>query len=344
MTEDFLMEIEGLRSEDLTTEVLSFILREEGYKPFQKLFFSFFLGKYPDEFFRIFRTPVLIDTRKTYTKGTPDLIIDNQKDTVILIENKFYANLSGADQISRYKTILANDYKTYANKYLILLTVKHRRCFYEEEIKKDLSTAGMCIKTTEELQDYLKVEHKINFKFLFWEDILELFNCEDIVIKSLHKYISHYFIGEVKFMEKDIAILKDTAFITAYKKIFAQIDRIRQAIHSEEYDVWKAKASQSINFYGFTIQLKNCSVWFGYSLLTWTAEGTTSPVILQFRREWYTGMINDKAEFDKKLLSVFQEPHKELEFVKFYPLEIFADTEKMIQQLDSDLKFMSSLT
>jgi predicted transcriptional regulator of viral defense system len=45
-----------------------------------------------------------------------------------------------------------------------------------------------------------------------------------------------------------------------------------------------------------------------------------------------------------ELNALNQEPHKEMEFVKFYPLEIFADTEKLIQQLDSDLKFMSSLT
>ncbi|MCK9467760.1 MAG: PD-(D/E)XK nuclease family protein, partial [Candidatus Absconditabacterales bacterium] len=197
--------------------MLSFILKEEAYKPFQKLFFSFLLEKYHDDFFR---APLLIDTRKIYSNGTPDLIIDNQKDTVILIENKFYANLSGANQISRYKAILVNDYETFVNKYLILLIVKHRKCFYEEEIIKDFSSSGTPIKTIEELQDYLKVEYKINFKFLFWQDILELFNCEDIIIKSLQKYISHYFIGEVEFMKQEIAILKNPAFITAYKKIF----------------------------------------------------------------------------------------------------------------------------
>jgi hypothetical protein len=98
--DNFLDRIDGLSSENLTTEVLGFLLDSSTYAPYQRLFYSLIFpgSELQDTEERQFD----VTTQMSFEEyGRPDIVIENERQ-VIFIENKFYASFSLDNQMYRY--------------------------------------------------------------------------------------------------------------------------------------------------------------------------------------------------------------------------------------------------
>ena len=139
MNESLFDYIENLSSENLTTEILRYILESKDYSVYQRVIYQY-----------IFESMGLVDTESGMFQvgsqvnigkfGIPDLVISNDNCYAVL-ENKFYAQFTGANQIYRYFQYLQN-HVSQNEKWLILLTIKDRGKYYENEIIKQFSTSN----------------------------------------------------------------------------------------------------------------------------------------------------------------------------------------------------------
>ena len=97
--------IDGKCGEDITTEIIAWMLRSNNYfTPFQKLFYSRILNRIQNST----QLHAEIVTQPSTVIGRPDMII-NTLDSVIIIEIKLGAYLSGDDQLLRYCEVFYNE-------------------------------------------------------------------------------------------------------------------------------------------------------------------------------------------------------------------------------------------
>ena len=132
----FLERIDGLSSEDLTTEMLSFFLDSPSYAPYQRLFYSLL---FPNQELKSTEERLYEITTQRVFEGAerPDLVIEGEKE-IVFIENKFYASFSRGNQMYTYFSRLINNFKE-KEKYLILLTIKARKELYLKDIRSQFN-------------------------------------------------------------------------------------------------------------------------------------------------------------------------------------------------------------
>lgn len=319
---NFLLKIDGQSTEDLTSEVLCYILTTDGYSVYQKIFFNFIFNNnlYRDSSELGFD----ISTRTKFTKfGVPDILIKNESE-VIIIENKFFAPYSGDNQISRYVNILTEYFTGYKKKTIFLLSIKSRIEYYNSLIKEDIKRSGVDI-------------NQVEIKNLIWEEILELFKSDNFVIQNLSNYISKKYLTNISFNKTEIEMLQKVELPIMIQKVFDLVIRVRDLLLSRGFT--GMRIGQSNQYLGFTIKLKNTDVWFGYLLAAWKSpldEKICTPIHMQIRPEW---IKEDNIDNFFKYLAKIEFRHEvEQEWLKPYKVELFENPEHLLNELLDDIK------
>ena len=316
--------VSGRSGEDIATEVISFMLSSaQEYIPFQKLFFNRILN----EALSSSQLQVETITQATFGCGRPDLLILTN-DTLIVVETKLGAYLSGDDQLIRYCDVFKDN------------ALRDFFPFIEmENIKKNIliflaprSTAKLSIAVCDRLSmqknamDFNKwcKQQQIEFIPLPWEDILGDLDTKHSLQNDHLLFVESYIYQELT--EEEIMILKDENVPIALNKLFNTINDVRNHLSSK--GIKAGRLGQSYNYYGFLIETEILSSWFGYFLPIW--EKYKTPIFLQVREEW---IKSDKAEVMKKLknLGIKQEP--EHDFVLPFSLDSIATWKEDITQL-----------
>jgi len=320
--------VSGRSGEDIATEVISYMLdsRQE-YIPFQKLFFNRILQKPLSSS----QLQVETVTQATFESGRPDLIILT-KDTLIVVETKLGAYLSGDDQLIRYCNVFKD---------------KQLRAFFPfiefENISKNVliflaprSTAKLSIAACNRLSkrdngmDFIRwcTQQQIDFIPLPWEEVLSDLDTKDSLQNELFLFVESYIYQELN--EEEIMILKDENVPSALNKLFNTIYDIRNHLASKEIKI--GRLGQSYNYYGFHIESETLSSWFGYFLPIW--EKYKTPIFLQVREEW---IKEEKGEVLKKLkkLGFNQEPGHE--FILPFSVDTIATWKEDLTKIISNL-------
>jgi hypothetical protein len=341
MTEEFFSLIEGLTSENLTSEVLAFVLRERMYAPVQRLFFSYLLNDGTSR--STSERDFSIATRLRYQGyGEPDILISGT-DSMILIENKFYAPYSGIDQLSRYFRLLKvhPDFKEIPKKALVLLTPSGRVDLYLAEIIRDFAAVNKRVVDLPSLRSMLDREG-ITFRILEWQEILRLFESADFVLSSLSAFIKDSFIKEVKLMENEMQLLQSEAFPAALQKVLDGVMLARERVHALGTDTKSSRFTQSIDVYGFYAKSRISGAWFGYYRQLWTKYKPLTPLYLQFRPEW----VQDQAYVEARHKPILMERFlfdETFQFIKPYPVRTLNDIDSLATELINDVRFIEAI-
>jgi hypothetical protein len=303
--DNFLDRIDGLSSENLTTEVLGFLLDSSAYAPYQRLFYSL-----------IFPGSELQDTEERYFDvttqmsfeeyGRPDIVIENERQ-VIFIENKFYASFSLDNQMYRYYSYLKANFEN-KEKYLILLTIKDRMDLYLRDIRKQFN-AVLTSSKNHEIFKYCS-DDGVNLQTISWEDIFRLFGTKDFLIANLNNYIQNKYITSTILNEREIAMINSKEVPILMEKLWAGIDKIRDMLAGDNNKV--LRTTQSRIFYGFAVERFWGKVYVEYYHYSWLNYNT--PYILQIRFDW----VNEKyrsLEFESHIQSIDFVFDKSLEYI-----------------------------
>lgn len=312
---DFLLQIDGLSSENLTSEVLKFILTNDNYSIYQRLFYNYLLDNSAN--LDSFELKFEITTQEKFPQfGIPDILIRNENQ-VYIIENKFYAPYSGENQISRYYKILTNYYSDYDEKIIFLLTIKSRAGYYQKLINDDI-------------KKNIQNKSNIKIKYKFWEDILRLFKSNDVIIQNLTNYIKEKYLTNIIFSREEMNILKDKKVAEALQKIFDYVVRVKEILSSRDYKT--RRLGQSYQFYGFFIEIEKVDVWFGYFLSAWTLphNNTYTPLYAQIELDWIK-IDNPDMNFDNKLKQLGFFKHPDFGWLK--PFDIDNNLDLLISEL-----------
>lgn len=287
----------GRGGEDIATEVVSYMLAsEKEYIPFQKLFFNRVLG-IPASSTQLHAETT---TQPSFEVGRPDLIILT-KETLIIVETKLGAYLSGNDQLIRYCELFRN----------IGILRSYFPFIEPEDISRKLlvflaprTTIGLSIQLSNKIS---KKENKVDFEKwisqqgiefvpLPWEELITDLDFRDSLQNELFLHVNVYVGQELSKEEK--MILKDPNVPNAINKVINIIVDIRDFLISKGLKT--GRFGQSYNFYGFFIEDENVSCWFGYNLQVWAKYKT--PVVLQVREKWIkknkAGILNKLKKFD----------------------------------------------
>jgi hypothetical protein len=206
MTESVFNYTEGLSSEDLTTEILRYILVSPEFAPYQRLFYSrLFSSVEPTQLKSTDDYGFSVSTQVSYDKyGRPDLIIENEN-RLVVIENKFYAEFTNDDQIRRYFQFLCST-TNFEEKFLILLTIKDRSDYYYNRIlqqfSKDLPEPSL------QAFDTFTAQNNIIFRILSWDDLLEDFDSPEFLITNLKNYIYGKFIKSSTLDDDELKLVQ----------------------------------------------------------------------------------------------------------------------------------------
>jgi hypothetical protein len=336
--DDLLSKIAGLCPEDLTTETLVYILKNDRYIPTQRLFYNYLFDR--NDNLSTDEGHFDVDPQQRYPDSRPDIVIANA-DSVAIIENKFLAPYQ-SNQLHRYFKVLLED-KDFAegkSKHLVLLTTRSRMRFYLQEVINDFSSKIEGINSVETLKAILQT-YQVSFKVITWEQVLRLVLNDDPIISSLSSYVRENFMTEVKLMDQDISILEAKATAEAFEKIFEIVNQARERIEALGYNTKKYRMSQSWNYYGFSISLENWSMCFGYYRLLWGKRVPCTPLYMQFKGEWLPkGALTD-SEMHTRLLQRFIDDEDQ-GYIKGYPIGIVADFDAFISEVVQDVKFVES--
>ncbi len=280
----FLERIDGLSSEDLTTEILSFFLSSPSYAPYQRLFYSLI---FPNQDLRNTEERQYDITTQRVFEGAerPDLVIEGEEE-VIFIENKFYASFSGGNQMYVYFSRLINNFKD-KEKYLILLTIKDRKEFYLKDIGSQFNKEASIL-TKEELFKYCS-NNGVKLKVITWEDVFKLFDMSDMLIANLTEYIRNKYLTSTILKKEELAMLQNEDVPVLLNKLWAGIDKIKDILLSEEYVV--TRTSQSRTFYAFRLERDWGMIWVTFDHNCWL--NYNSPYVLQLRNE----MLKESYQF-----------------------------------------------
>lgn len=275
--DNFLLSIAGLSSENLTTEVLRYILENDAYKIYQKVFFNYLFDD--DKNLDSSGYSFTITTQGHYKDGIPDLLIENDN-YAIIIENKFYAPYSGGNQISNYINILNKEFRHIENRTVYLLTIRARLEYYKKLVQEDVG------KLSEKEKDGVDV------KFIIWEELLRRFESGDFIISHLTEYIKKKFLYEIKFKKEELELLSNENVPAALDKLYTSISKLRDLIDGDE-QFKVGRIGQSYNYYGFMIESKYYKVWFGSALTLWREKinGTLTPLHMQYRMIWVKDLL-----------------------------------------------------
>ncbi len=281
----------GLRGEDVSTEILAYMLapdqrgtpQRRHFVPFQKLFFLRVCGMARSSA----DLGAEVATQQTFAAGIPDALVLTE-DSLILLENKLGSHLSGDNQLIRYLDALKDDaglaqaFPTYdpqriANRFLVLLAPR--------------SIAFASVRQSEEraLRDCgrpfarLCEDSRVSFVRVDWEDLVTDLDMDDALQRELVLYVQDYIDQEMTMSEKEA--LKNTDVPAALEKLFRRVAGMQSRLTADGYS--PGRLGQSYNYYGFSVEHEALKLWFGYSLPQWGAYGT--PVLLQIREEWIKG-------------------------------------------------------
>ena len=319
---DFLITIDGQSSEDLTSEVLIYILTHKEYSAYQRLFFNYILGQ--SENLDTDELEFEISTQVKFPKfGIPDILIKNNND-VYIIENKFYAPYSGENQISRYVKILNKSFTNCQKRPIYFLTIKCRLDYYKSLINEDLKKSRVNTKN-------------IEIKYLLWEELLHILKSNDFIIQNLTNYIKKNYLTNITFSKSEINMLQNKAIPQAIQKLFDLIYRMRDTVYSRNYKT--GRMGQSNQFLGFNIKLKSVDVWFGYFFPVWKSpidENICTPIYAQIRNEWIK-VDNFDNSSESKLKEIGFQKHPDYEWLKPYKVELIDDIDLLSNQLVNDL-------
>ena len=270
----------GLLGEDTSTEVLAHLLSPESLSvPFQKLFFLKACG-----------TPksssdlgVVITTRTVCRGGTPDALILT-KDSIILLENKLGSPLSGEDQLVRYIKILESDaWVADAFTKFDLASIKQRVLVFLAPRVTIGASLKATAKTSGKDLDVLCTEASIALVPIEWEDLIRDLDDGNPLQRELRLYVQDYLEQELTMHERDL--LADRNVPTALEKLFKKVMTIRDSMDVDGFK--QGRMGQSYNYFGFSAEHKNITLWFGYSLPEWSNHST--PAVLQLRKQWIKG-------------------------------------------------------
>lgn len=310
---DLLLDIAGLNSEDLTTEILRIILIKEEYAVYQKLFFNSLFKNNENK--STIELRFEIKSQEVFEEGRPDLIILGEKE-VIVIENKFYAGFSKGDQITRYRKIMDKYFPGF-KKRLYIITLAER--------VKDYS-------------DQLRAMNE-NADFLIWEDVLKLFKSDNFLIQALTGYIEEVFLKKIDIRKEDEMFYKTKAAAEAMDKLKTIVDQARNELSRRQLPT--GRMSQSINFYGFYVGYEKVTVWFGYGLPWWSnknlVDDRVTPLFIQIRDVFspnppFDDTIKDKLE-NAGFISIGQEG-----FIRPISVDLFNDTLRLATEIETIIK------
>jgi len=325
---DFLLQIDGLTSEDLTSEILSYILNKDFYSPYQRLFYNQLFANFKNFDTRQYGFEVVTQENYGSLLGTPDIMIRNN-DIAVVIENKFFAPYSGGNQISRYVKLLEKHYSSCSYKAVYLLTIRSRKNHYDTLIKDDL-------------KKNLKYKTTVKIDFLIWEDLLELFKSNDFIIGNLTKYIEKKFLVDLTLNKKQMNILKDKNTAEAIAKVFDIVRLVKGELITGKYTT--ERVGQSYQYFGFFIKLNNIDVWFGYFLDAWIKgiKGVYSPVCIQVREDWAKSTI-PKTKLRNTLIRLNFERDPNAEWLRAIDVALLGSVFDLVNELDNILTELNKL-
>lgn len=308
--------VSGRSGEDVATEVISYMLDpQQKYIPFQKLFFNNIL-KRPLSSSQL---QVETVTQAQFKCGRPDLIILT-KDTLIVVETKLGAYLSGDDQLIKYCNVFRDKtlrtffpFIEFENIYknILILLAPH-------------STVELSIATCNRLSerkngiDFIKwcTKNQIEFIPLPWEDLLSDLDTQNYLQNELFLYVKNFINQELS--EEEMMILKDENVPIALNKLFNTIYDVKNHLASKGFKT--GRLGQSYNYYGFFIERETLSCWFGYFLPIW--EKYRTPIFLQMREDW---IKEEKSELLKKIKEIGFKKEPGQEFVLPFSIDFIAN-------------------
>lgn len=326
---DFLLNINGLSSEDLTTEVLKYILVNPDYKPYQRLFYNYLLrtsdGKCTEDYAFEVQTQATIELL-----GRPDMIIQDSGNHVYILENKFYAEFSQGDQIKRYVEILKKvEFSGFKKRVVVILGLKSRLEYYKYQVQNMVDHADLS-------------KSNITIEYRSWDKILEIFDPEIFVISSLKQYIETKFMRTIEFSEEEAAMLQNKEIPRNLEKLFYLISDVRDKL-SQSYGT--ERMTQSMNYYGFYVGIKERKLWFGYFFRLWPKEfepGLVTPIYVQIQKGWL-GDIGPNFSLDKKIKEQGYYFEEGLQFVKPISANLLSIPDQIVGFIEKEIQFINSL-
>ncbi|NIN01204.1 MAG: hypothetical protein GTO24_24860 [candidate division Zixibacteria bacterium] len=303
----------GRTGEDIATEVISYMLdQQQAYIPFQKLFFN-----------RLFQKPCSSDelgvettTQPSFEDGRPDLIILTGN-SMIVVETKLGAYLSGDDQLTRYCGIFQNE--NVLRRYfpgLELDTITDKRLAMlapSKTIERSVEATDRRCKH-EFGKDFLQWcrEQGIKFVRLPWEDVLTDLDVRNSLQHELALFVRDFINQELNEDEK--MILKDKNVPAGLRKVINTIGDIRDHLGAQGFTT--GRMSQSYKYYGFEVKTPAFTSWFGYFFTIWEKYGT--PVFLQIQENL---IKKEKDEILKKLRGKGFEKDEQEQFVRPFAVD-----------------------
>lgn len=278
MKHNFLNTIEGLSNENLITESLAYMLSHSEYSIYQKLFYShlFSISEHKDTEDWEFE---ILTQEYDPEYGIPDLVIQNSK-SIIILENKFWADFSQKNQYWRYTQMLLEK-KDFDKKYLVLLCLKNKLGHFKQKIYEQFKLKGNNISDESELTNYLN-SNGIQPIFLIWEDILNLFMSKNLISESIEQFINSRFINLIKIQKEELILLNSNTIPNLLNIICNTVDQIKGILSNEKFKI--GRTGQSRLFYGYTIYFEWGSLWFGEYIESWKTYNT--PLVIQIRENW----------------------------------------------------------
>ena len=269
--------VEGKRSEDLATEVLAFIFQSQSFAPLQKLIYQWLLadGAARSTVERGFD----VTTQESHPgQGRLDLTIRGDE-VRIIVESKFDADFSQGDQLRRYVSILRGfDEKL---RILAILCPERNRLFYEAHSLQQFYTDLGQVDALPGLECELSSRYGIVLKFLTWDHLLTLLECDSVLVAELIEFVRNRALTPVEFLAKELSMIMSDQIPNILISVFAAIDQVRGRLVA---DFVGGRMSQSREWYGFNVDHHGLRFWFGYSLRHWSRIKT--PFLLQFNSSW----------------------------------------------------------
>jgi len=280
----------NLSGENTSTEILAYFLESgNNFIPFQKLFFQ----KIFDKPYSSTQLNTEIATQVSFPEGKPDIIMITE-DSLIFVENKLSSHLSGDDQLIKYAQIFDNlknnqifsqvfpltEINKIKNKYLILIAPQSI-ITASIKITKDI-IAKRYKQTFYEFFD----KRYIIFKTISWEEILQDLDISNPLQNELSLYVKEYIKEGITMEEKKLLYNEEIPIVLL--KLFDLMFKIRDSVDVSEFKV--GRMSQSCHYFGFNIEHKSLSIFFGYFLPLWSHYRT--PIFVQIRE----ANINEKRD------------------------------------------------
>ena len=311
--------IEGLRSEDLVTETLAFILRTPEYEPLQKIFYEFLLKD--QKWGGTLGRQIEVRTQVNLQGRIPDIVLRSD-DVYIVVENKFTAEFSGNDQLARYLKILTE--AESGKKHLVLLCPRYAWERYEFQTLNQFKAQYPSLTSFEDLARRLHEDAQVEFTPVCWDELLDLLDSESPIIASFSSFVRKRFLRPVHFTEEQRGLLMNIEIPETLERIITTVERVRGHLTSSE--IQTGRFGQAARHYGFSIKKDGYEFWFGYILGTWGEFKT--PFFVQCRNQW--GEQNHQLTDDTLEAAGFRQ-HELSDFV--LPLSFSDSSEEIAGEL-----------